>query len=228
MSTGWDFDAGQDKVNFTKFGVGVSRIRILSQAPKTRWTHWMPKFQRSINCPGRSCPICEIRKQQKANKEKASYDMGRKMSMNIWNYETNRVEVMEQGITFFEDLRDVMSDVKEKGHALDEAILKIRRRGTGKDDTTYRIDIDEFTPKEDVVASVELLDLDEYFTPNDPDKILQVIAVVADSPDKYVERWNQIMYPDDHPTDDDESNETQDTRSPEPPPEEDDEAIEVE
>ena len=152
--------------------------------------------------------------------------MGRKMSMNIWNYETNRVEVMEQGITFFEDLRDVMSDVKEKGHTLDEAILKIRRRGTGKDDTTYRIDIDEFTPKEDAVASVELLDLDEYFTPNDPDKILQVIAVTADSPEKYVERWNQIMYPDDHPTDDDESNEEVGTEF--VPPVEDDEAIEVE
>lgn len=227
MSTGWDFDAGQDKVNFTKFGVGISRIRILSLAPKTRWTHWMGKFQRSVNCPGRGCPICEIRKQQKANKEKNTYDMGRKMSMNIWNYETNRLEVMEQGITFFEDLRDIMSDIKEGGNQLAEAILKVRRRGTGKDDTTYRIDIDEITPMEDNLRDVEVLDLDEYFKPHNPEQILQVLSVTAETQEDYVKRWNEIMYPEDHPTDSDEEV-GEEFEAPVEPPAEDDEAIEVE
>ena len=200
MADGWDLSGG-DKVQFTKFGVGISRIRILSVAPKVRWTHWLPKFQRSINCPGRGCPIDEIRKREKANKLPQTYGMSRKFSMNVWNYETNRLEIMEQGITFMEDLKDIMSDLKEQGHKLEDAIIKVRRRGTGKDDTTYRIDIDEIVEKETAILNAEPVDLDEYFKPHTPEQILKVLEVVETSTEDYQKRWNEIMYPEDAESD---------------------------
>lgn len=195
--SGWNFDAGsnQDKANFTKFPVGVTRIRVLDAEPNVRWTHWMPQFQKSVNCPGRGCPIDDIRRQQKANGESYTYNMSRRFAINIYNQETQRVEIMEQGITFFEDLRDIMTDLREEGKTLSDVIIKVRRRGTGKDDTSYRIDIDVEEPmtQAEVDASSEKVDLQEYFKPHTPMQILKLLQVRAETPDKYKEAWNEIM-----------------------------------
>lgn len=196
MMQTWDFDKGNEskdskKANFTKFPVGVTRIRILDDAPFVRWTHWMPQFKRSVNCPGRGCPICEIRKQQKANGEKHTYGMSRRFAINIYNYETQLQEIMEQGITFFEDLRDLMMDLREKGKDLKDAVLKVRRRGTDKDDTSYRVDIDVIEPmgtaEQDAMNSK--IDLPDYFKPHTPEKILKLLQVR----ENHIEAWNEIM-----------------------------------
>ena len=192
----WDFDKGNEskdskKVNFTKFPVGITRIRILDGAPFVRWAHWMPQFSRSVNCPGKGCPICEIRKQQKANGEKYTYGMARRFAINIYNYETGLQEIMEQGIGFFEDLRDIMMDLKEEGKELRDAIIKVRRRGTGKDDTSYRVDIDEIEPmgKNEQEAMNTKIELSEFFKPHTPEKILRLLQVR----ENHTEAWNEIM-----------------------------------
>lgn len=203
---GWDFNEGSgDKANFTKFPVGITRIRILDEEPLMRWTHWMPQFQKSVNCPGKGCPVCEIRKQQKANKEEYTYNMGRRLTMNVYNHDTNRVEIMEQGITFFEDLRDIMTDLTEKGKKLKDAILKVRRRGSTKDDTSYRIDIDSEEPLsvEEIDAFDKMVDMKDYFKPHTPAQILMLLQVRAETPDKYKEAWNNIMKPEETPVEDD-------------------------
>lgn len=192
--SGWDLGNNGDssdkkKVEFAKFPVGITRIRILDEEPLTRWTHWLPKFQRSLNCPGRGCPICEIRKNQKANKEQYSWAMAKRVAINIYNYETKRVEVMEQGVTFFEDLRDVMKDLTEDGKNLRDVILKVRRRGEGKDDTSYRIDVDKHEPltAEEITSMGEsLTDLTDFFKPNTNEQILRIVNG---------EDWNDVMIP---------------------------------
>lgn len=189
-NTGWDFETGGGsgkKAEFTKFPAGITRIRVLDDAPHVRWTHWLQQHKRSINCPGKGCPICEVRRQQKANKEPYTYAMQRRFSMNIYNIETNRVEIMEQGIGFFEDLRDIMSDIQEDGKKLNDAILKVRRRGTGKDDTSYRIDKEEIEPlsvDEAIKLKEDVTDLNEYFKPHTNEQILRIISGEA---------WDVVM-----------------------------------
>lgn len=192
---GWDFNEGQDKTNFTKFSVGITRIRILDEEPMVRWIHWMGQYQKSVNCPGRGCPIDEIRKQQKANGEDYTYNMGRRFTINVYNHDTNRAEIMEQGITFFEDLRDVMTDLTDQGKKLKDVILKVRRRGSTKDDTSYRIDIDVEEPLSvpEIDAYDNLVDMKEYFKPHNPAQILKLLQVRAETPEKYKEAWNEIM-----------------------------------
>jgi len=178
----WDFNT--KKAEFTKFPVGVTRIRVLDDSPFMRWTHWIPKFSRSINCPGKGCPICTIRKQQKANKEPYAYAMSRRFTMNIYNLETERVELMEQGIGFFEDLRDLKADAEKDGKSLKDVIIKVRRRGTGKDDTSYRLDIDGDAEEEVEKFQEDLIKLDEFLAPNDPADIQRVVNG---------EEWNDIF-----------------------------------
>jgi hypothetical protein len=190
----WDFD-DNDKASFTKFPVGVTRIRVIDAEPHVRWTHWMPQYQKSINCPGRGCPIDEIRKRQKANGEAYSYNMSKRFAINSYNHETSRGEIMEQGVTFFEDLRDMMKELRSDGKKLQDVTLKVKRRGNTKDDTSYRLDIDEESPLSaaELEAVEKKTNLPEYFKPHTPDQILKLITTTCDSPDKYKEAWNAVM-----------------------------------
>jgi hypothetical protein len=138
----------------------------------------MPQFKRSVNCPGTSkCPICNLTRAAKANKETPKYNTQKKFAINIINRATNRVEILDQGKTFFEDLRDVRTDNKKHGD-LSDFDVKVRRRGTTKDDTSYRIDIDEVyelsADDADLVATA--VNLDEYFRPHPPEAIARVLA----------------------------------------------------
>lgn len=152
-----------EKKEFTKFAEGVTFIQILDNGPHVRWAHWLPLQRRSVTCPGRGCSICEIRNRQKANKEKQTYGMTKRFAINVYNHDTKKVEIMEQGKTFFEDLRDLVEDAVNDGKNPLEVVFKVRRRGTGQDDTSYRIDID--SSKEAVKIESEITDLNEYFKP---------------------------------------------------------------
>lgn len=198
MATGWDFEAGNgggQKQNFTKFPQGVTRIRVLDSAPNIRWSHWMPQFQRSVNCPGRGCPIDEIRRQQKANGEPYSYNMTKRFAMNIYNHDTNQAEIMEQGITFMEDLRDIMTELRESGKSLQDVILKVRRRGSNQNDTSYRIDVDVEEPLSAPEESAldAKVDLEEYFKPHTPEQILALLQVREGTLQDYQAKWTEIM-----------------------------------
>ncbi len=172
----WNFDTGNGrKAEFTKFPVGVTKIRVLDEAPFIRWMHWLQKFSRGINCPGKDCPICAIRKQQKANQEQYTYNMSRKFAMNIYNFETDKTEIMEQGINFFEDLRDLKADVEEDGNRLQDAVIKVRRRGTGKDDTSYRLDVEEISSVDLSQFEEDLIDLSEFFAPHNPEDVMRLL-----------------------------------------------------
>ena len=195
----WDLErasnqeSSSEKTNFTKFPEGITRITVLGAEPHVRWTHWQPKFKRSINCPGRGCPICEIRKREKQNSQSYTHDMGRRFTIEVYNHDTNQVEIMDQGKTFMEDLRDVMEAVAKKGKRLNEVTLDVKRRGLGKDNTSYRIDVaEEVLPVPD---NVELRDLMEYFKPHTPEMVLAVLNVPYGSPEEMLEAWISITSP---------------------------------
>ena len=191
--SGWSFETGggnSKKQEFTKFPEGVTKIRIIDIEPVERWTHWMARDKRSINCPGKGCPICNIRKQEKANKLPYTYPMARRFALQVLNRNTNKLEIMEQGITFFQDLRDVMELLAKDKKSLIDVDLQVRRRGSGKDGTSYRIDVAEeyILTAEDTKMMEEKIDLKEYFTPHTPEQITRVVAG---------EKFDEVMYGDD-------------------------------
>jgi hypothetical protein len=174
---GWDWDNpsgksgnGSSKVKMTKFPVGVTHIQIVDVAPYVSWTHWQPTAERSFNCPGFDCPICEIRKRQKAAKQPYTQALAKRFRINIYNLETKQYEVMDQGKTFFEDLRDLKKDVESKGGDITNVVFKVRRRGEGQDDTSYRLDIEPDTAPI-VIDESKKTDLTEYFKPHTVEQI---------------------------------------------------------
>lgn len=183
MSNGWDLSIGggskasSKKAEFTAFPVGITRIRVIDDAPFMRWTHWWAAASRSINCPGRGCPICEIRRAAKANKQPATHGMSRRYAINIINRETNRAEIMEQGVGFFEDLRDLREELTKQDTDLQGADIKVKRRGSGQDDTSYRLDIDVVAPlsEADEKLAQDKTNLEEYFKPHPPEQILELL-----------------------------------------------------
>lgn len=186
---GWDFDtsANQDRPEFTKFPVGETIIRVVDEMPHQHWTHWINKVNRSVNCPGKGCPICEIRKNQKAEGIPYTYNVAKRIAIQIINRETGKLEIMEQGRTFFEDLRDIMADLHEQGKKLVDIDIRVRRRGEGKNDTSYRLDIDKEYPLSDKDKELieNKVDLNEFFKSHEPSKIVRILNGEA---------WDEVMY----------------------------------
>lgn len=196
MTETWDLDAGSGKVEFTKFSPGVAMIRVLSKVPNARFVHWLNNYQRSVTCPGlKVCPICKVRKAQKDAGEDYTLKMAKSFSLNIYNYDMDRYEIMEQGITFMEDLKLVMQDLKAEGKQLSDAVLKVRRTGTNKDNTKYRIDVHEQKPlsEKELEVMEEMKDLPEYFKPHTPEQIQALLDATSPTVDGYKEIWKSVM-----------------------------------
>ena len=188
-----------EKVNFTKVPEGITKFRVLSEhAPIQRWEHWMPQFQRSVECTGkRTCPICAINARMKANDMPEAYQNRRKLSINIWNYNTNRYEIMEQSMTFMQDLEEVLIDLESDGKKLSDAVVKVKRRGMDTS-SKYRIDVDEVREMEPEVKEAydNQIDLSEYYLKPTPEQINQLLAVTENHKDA----WMSIMFPQDGDT----------------------------
>lgn len=183
MTTTWDFEnkvvnTGISKLDFTKFAPGVTHIRVIDDAPHVRWAHWQPKHNRSVHCPGRGCPICEIRNVQKAQGQPVTQPMSRRIAIQIINRDSRgRLEICEMGPTWFHDLRDLMEDLASQGKSLLDLDIRVRRRGMGKDDTLYRLDIgDEYPLTEaDKQLMEQKTNLDDYLAPHTPAQILRIL-----------------------------------------------------
>lgn len=187
--SGWDLESNSGsskKAEFTKFPVGITRVRIIDAEPHMRWTHWFQQHKRSINCPGKGCPICDVRKQQKANGLPYTHAMAKRLAIQVLNRETGNIEIMEQGVNFFKELKDIMMDLNDRGLTLLDADIKVRRRGSGKDDTSYRLDIDKEYPlsDEDLKLINSKLNLDDFFKPHTVEQTLRVLNG---------EEWSAVM-----------------------------------
>lgn len=186
--TAFEKGAGNEdkkKTEFTKFPEGITRIRVIDEAPHVRWAHWFPQHQRSFNCTGFDCPICVLRKAQKAAGEKQKIGVGQRFAINVLNRETGNVEIMEQGKQFFEELRDFNRptdhpDPKFRGNGdLRGYDIRVKRKGTGQDDTSYRLDPEAAEPLTDVEKEMieeSRTNLKEYFKPHTVEQAHRLIA----------------------------------------------------
>ena len=122
----------EDKVPYTKFNEGNTEIRILDDEPFSFWSHWLNAQKTSVTCLGKDCPICNLIAQAKANNETPKYNSSKRHAIRIWNYNTNQMEVMIQGKSFFSQLLTLHKEVGD----LTTYKVKVVRKGSDKD-TTY-------------------------------------------------------------------------------------------
>lgn len=193
---------GTAKTEFVKFPEGITKLRVIDLKIHVRWVHWMPQFKRSVNCPGSNkCPICTIRKAAKEANEKQKYSLSKRFAVNVLNRETKSYEILDQGKEFFEDLKVVrieglqpIVEVDDDGNEVQKAPrgeltnydVKVRRTGTGQEDTKYRIDPDRkyALSKEDMELAAGAKDLEEYFKPHTTEQIQRLLNG---------EEWNEVM-----------------------------------
>jgi hypothetical protein len=137
---GWDTvgatkTGDTEKVPYVKLPEGKTTVRILDEAPKSYWKHWIPGLNRSVLCLGTNCPVCEIRKKDLAEGKKSKFNVSRVHAINVLNRGTNEVEVLEKGNSIFEDLKSINQEVGDL-RTFDVTII---RKGTGMNDTKYTI-----------------------------------------------------------------------------------------
>ena len=196
---GWNLDTGtgQKKNNFTKFPEGITRIRILDTAPFMRWTHWLPQFSRKITCPGFGCPSDELIKKAKSNGEPAQYASSRAFSLNIWNLDSGQREIMEEGVTMFEQLKNAIEDAVEdnQGKTINDFVFKVRKRMGGNGRATWTVSLDGVSQmsENEITAQGESVDLAELFKAPTIEQVQDLLLVQAVSKDEYVARYNEIM-----------------------------------
>ena len=205
LNEGNSNSGGGNKINLTKFPEGITKIRVLlgdGEAPFMRWAHWMPQFSRKVTCPG-NCPIDELIKTAKANGVTPPYQNSRNYSVNIWNYDTNRAEVLEEGITMIEALKDgieeAITDYLEDNPGapvkISDLVLKVRKKmgSTGKN--TWRVTLETVSEMGEEVAQalVNRVDFIEYYKAPTHEQIRELLSVQASTKDEYLSEYNRIM-----------------------------------
>lgn len=123
----------ENKVNYVKFAEGKALvIRVMDEAPISKWRHWLQIANRSVTCCGRDCPVCASIKTAKDAGLAPAFSSVMRHTLHIINKSTGELELLEQGKTFFDQLLALKNNA---GDLRDYDIKVIR---TGKDKkTTY-------------------------------------------------------------------------------------------
>jgi len=197
-------DSKKDRLNFTKFAVGDTYITILDVGTP-RWTHFFKEAGNlTINCPGNNCPVCSIIRAAKKADMKTDYKSTKKYGMLVYNHNSGELEILDQKITFVKNLKGMMDDMREAAAekimedneelSLEEAleqvdpeitnlskfVIRVRREGTGFNDTKYAF---KKAPKKEqkdvpqaILDSLSEYELDELFLKLDGDQIKLLIS----------------------------------------------------
>lgn len=167
----------KEKVPYTKFDKGATQIRVLDDEPFSFWSHWLQKQQTSVTCPGKGCPICNVMAQMRANNEKPMYTSSHRHAIRVWNYKTERMEVMIQSKSFFQQLLVLH---KEIGKITDYDI-KVVRQGEGKE-TTYSL-LPSAPSAFEITEGIEDVNFEELLSPPTTEEIIQLMEGKT---------WNEI------------------------------------
>lgn len=181
MKTTWDFDTKNkdgNKADYTKFATGITRLILVDEAPQPRWQHWMNEHKRGVTCMGKGCPICALRKSQKDAGEPVTYTQSMRLAMNVYNIDTEKLEVMDQGKRFMNDLKLIKEEAEAEGKNIRDYIIKVRRTGTTKDDTSYRVDLGDKYELSDVEKGKIAVpnDLSTFFSVPTADQLRALMA----------------------------------------------------
>ena len=123
------------KTDFTKLQNGVTELRFLDAEPFARWAHWMNNCKRNVSCIGTECPICDAIKTAKKAGTKTPYSSNRKFAMHVYNFNTGKVEIIEQGKNFFTQLHalhEEMGDIRTYN-------IKVKTQNAGSTDVTHTL-----------------------------------------------------------------------------------------
>ena len=145
--------SGKDKteVKYIRFNEGATKIRVLDEAPFSRWTHWLKAPANGgkgvgIDCIGKDCPCCAINKAEVTrgvDKKAVSYPAKMLHSINVLIKRPDLVEVnvLEQGNGLFGQLKDCMTMLGSAGLTPDlrTVDLLVNRTGKGFSDTKYTV-----------------------------------------------------------------------------------------
>lgn len=136
---GWDEvtkeNTGSGKTEFTKLQNGITELRFLDESPFSRWAHWLQNAKRNISCIGANCPICEAIKEAKSNGVKTNLSSNRKFAMHVLNITTGKVEILEQGKTFFVSLHTLHEEVGD----IRNYNIKVKTQGAGTKEVMYTL-----------------------------------------------------------------------------------------
>lgn len=128
MIKSWDNVGGNTskgaEINFLKFKNNCI-VRIIDDAPATNWTHFIqPNGDMkgaSVNCIGKGCPICELRKTEEGKKK---YGLRKTHCINVLvrkidgmdgNEGNGKIAILEKGDGVFKDIKAVSTTLQTFG-----------------------------------------------------------------------------------------------------------------
>ena len=178
------------EVNYLRFAEGSTIIRVLDEAPYSRWQHWLPAPANGgkgvgVDCIGENCPVCAKIKLEKAKgtpKENIKFTTKKVHSINVLVRKDgkNEVYVLEQGNGLFGNLKDVMVMMGSAGMTPDlrNMDIMVNRTGTGFSNTKYSVmplmnKVSPLTDEEKALEKYDLLNLKPKFTPEQLNKIIE-------------------------------------------------------
>ena len=178
MFGGWDevtrdSSSNGNKVDFTKLENGITELRFLDEEPFVRWAHWIQPAKRNISCLGANCPVCNAIKSAKKAGVKSPYNSNRKFAMHVYNFKTNRVEMLEQSKTFFASL---LALHQEEGDTRNENI-KVKTQNAGTTDVLHTLLPCPPTELSDDIKEQckDLKPFEEIFKVATPDQVLDLM-----------------------------------------------------
>jgi hypothetical protein len=195
---GWDSldvntsnSESKGKVEYAKLGVGSHIIRFLDNDIFSRWTHWIPAANGGkgfgVNCIGKDCPICEIRKSDPQGEGK-KYSNRQKHAVNILERELDSkgqptgvttLSLLDKGNMLFNSIRDI-KNMSESTHGdITNYDIRLQASPTNKPNQLSYTGLPmNPTPLSDADKELALdkVKLEEFFVPFTRDEIIRFMA----------------------------------------------------
>lgn len=162
----------KERASFVKLVDGNNILRILTE-PYTRYTHWIPSANLSIDCPGKGCPVCKINDELKVQGLDKAYSNQKKFLMYVHNRVSGKIELWDIGKTVMSSVFNEMNDRRDEGKSFNPTSfdLKIRKASTG---TTIK-SVDN-TADDSIIAQLDnMTDIKEVSIKLDNDKVTELL-----------------------------------------------------
>lgn len=160
----------QDEIQLTPNTARTVHVLLKpGEEPLSFWTHYIPskvagKKGRVVICPGKDqCPACAA----------GAYQTRRRHAINVYDYETRAVKILEQGAKVFQQLRMIF----EQYGSFDTIDVSIKRVGDRRDNTDYIvIPIPRAEPFDKELIKHGVFPLEAHKAPFSPEQIETIIA----------------------------------------------------
>ena len=163
----------KSETNYVKFVEGDNKLRILDAEPKAIWVHWLANANNgkglSVVCLGKDCPMCNKYRYDKANKVNTRDRLSRQFVINVYNRNTQRVELLQKGKSIFETLATLHKSMGD----ITGYDVNIVKTGKGLDTKYSPIPVMQ---SEQVPEGLELYNLDDVTQAFEPTVVELLLA----------------------------------------------------